>query len=266
LLQSVRPLAFRKDPFVARLGIRLNYANVIATIAIFIALGGSSYAAVKITGKQVKDSSLTGADIRNGSLRAVDLRRSDFQGGAQGNPGAKGDTGPRGDPGAKGETGTVDTSNFYPKSESDALFLNKTEKAADADRLDGRDSTEFVLGPGRIRSTAGAVNPVARLETDGGPALSVACFGVPPGSTSGLRLNNFGDGPMRYFDHVSGQSGEIGSNNWVDLATGTGQLRAEVQVSSGPNFGIVSTITAALDNQPGCTTDKWWAQAVTSFL
>ena len=34
---------------------RLTYSNVMATIAVFIALGGSSYAAVKITGKNVKD-------------------------------------------------------------------------------------------------------------------------------------------------------------------------------------------------------------------
>ena len=39
----------------------LSYANVMATVAVFIALGGSSYAALKITG----------ADVRNGSLRSV---------------------------------------------------------------------------------------------------------------------------------------------------------------------------------------------------
>jgi hypothetical protein len=35
---------------------RLTYANVIAPLALFIALGGTSWAAVKITGKNVKDS------------------------------------------------------------------------------------------------------------------------------------------------------------------------------------------------------------------
>ena len=39
---------------------RLSYANVMATIAVFVALGGSSYAAVKITGKDIKDESITG--------------------------------------------------------------------------------------------------------------------------------------------------------------------------------------------------------------
>ena len=32
---------------------RLTYANVMATLAVFIALGGSSYAALTITGRDV---------------------------------------------------------------------------------------------------------------------------------------------------------------------------------------------------------------------
>jgi hypothetical protein len=43
-------------------GRRPGHATVVAYLALFIALGGSSYAAIKITGKQVKDSSLTGRD------------------------------------------------------------------------------------------------------------------------------------------------------------------------------------------------------------
>lgn len=35
----------------------LSYANVMATVALFVALGGSSYAAVKITGDDVRDGS-----------------------------------------------------------------------------------------------------------------------------------------------------------------------------------------------------------------
>lgn len=53
---------------------RLTYSNVMASIALFVALGGSSYAAVKISGKDVRDNSLTGKDIRNGSLSGKDLK------------------------------------------------------------------------------------------------------------------------------------------------------------------------------------------------
>src|SRR5665811_1574496 len=41
---------------------RLTYANVTVTLALFIALGGSSYAALQITGKQVRNHSLTGRE------------------------------------------------------------------------------------------------------------------------------------------------------------------------------------------------------------
>jgi hypothetical protein len=85
---------------------RLTYANVMATVAVFIALGGSSYAAIKVTGRDVKDGSLTGADIRNRSLTAADVKdgsllaRSFKPGqlpkGDTGAQGPRGDTGPAG--------------------------------------------------------------------------------------------------------------------------------------------------------------------------
>ena len=44
---------------VNRLRGKLTYANVMSTVAVFVALGGSSYAALTITGRDVKNSSLT---------------------------------------------------------------------------------------------------------------------------------------------------------------------------------------------------------------
>jgi hypothetical protein len=53
---------------------RLTYANMMATIAVFIALGGSSYAALTITGRDVRNNSLTGRDVRNNSLTGRDVK------------------------------------------------------------------------------------------------------------------------------------------------------------------------------------------------
>jgi hypothetical protein len=68
-----------------------------ATIAVFIALGGTSYAAIKVTGKNVKDATLTGkdvanssltsADVKNGSLLAKDFKSGQLSGGGPGAPG-----------------------------------------------------------------------------------------------------------------------------------------------------------------------------------
>jgi len=87
---------------LSRLHTKLSYANVMATVAVFIALGGSSYAAIKITGKNVKDSSLTTSDIKNGSLLRQDFRAGQL---LAGGPGAKGDTGATGASGATGDAG-----------------------------------------------------------------------------------------------------------------------------------------------------------------
>lgn len=46
---------------------------VVSLIALFVALGGTSYAALSITSKQVKDNSLTGADIKGNSIASGDI-------------------------------------------------------------------------------------------------------------------------------------------------------------------------------------------------
>jgi hypothetical protein len=67
----------------------LTYANILATPALFSALGGGAYAAAKITGQDVVDGSLSGVDVRNGSLTGSDVRAAGAQGavGPQGAPG-----------------------------------------------------------------------------------------------------------------------------------------------------------------------------------
>ena len=47
---------------------RPSPSMAVAMLALLVALGGTSYAAVQITGKNVKNSSLTGADVKNSSL------------------------------------------------------------------------------------------------------------------------------------------------------------------------------------------------------
>jgi hypothetical protein len=83
-----------------------------ATTAVFLALGGSSYAAVHVTGKDVANASLTGKDVKDGTITGADVKNGsrtarDFKAGAlpsgpkgdPGEPGQKGDKGDKGDPG-----------------------------------------------------------------------------------------------------------------------------------------------------------------------
>jgi collagen triple helix repeat protein len=103
-------------------------ATGIALLALFVALGGTGYAAVKL-GKntvgtaQLKNNAVTGAKVKNGSLAAADFGGT-LPSGAQG---PKGDTGPKGDAGAKGDPGNNGTNG--------------------SNGTDGTDGTDGVRGP-----------------------------------------------------------------------------------------------------------------------
>ena len=60
----------------AWLGRHLSYANVMATIAVFVALGGTSYAALKITGADVRNGSLSNRDLKKNTLDGSRIRES----------------------------------------------------------------------------------------------------------------------------------------------------------------------------------------------
>ena len=98
-----------------RLRRRATFANTVSVVALFVALGGTGYAAVQVTGDDVRNGSLTGADIRDGSLRAADLApgvaaagiKTADQRGARGLRGPKGLRGFRGRPGPAGPTGAT---------------------------------------------------------------------------------------------------------------------------------------------------------------
>jgi hypothetical protein len=87
---------------------RLTYANVVSTLALFLALGGASYAAVQLSRNnvrsvhiapaQVKKSDLApnavnSAKVRDGKLRAQDFRPGELPAGPQGTQGPQGPAG-----------------------------------------------------------------------------------------------------------------------------------------------------------------------------
>jgi hypothetical protein len=88
---------------------RLTYANVMSSLAVFLVLGGVSWAAAKLPAnsvgaKQIKANAVSSPKVADGSLTAADLVPGAVTG-APGAPGAKGDTGPTGARGEKGDQG-----------------------------------------------------------------------------------------------------------------------------------------------------------------
>jgi hypothetical protein len=116
--------------------LRTHAPLVVASMALFFAIGGPSLAADAVdsasklvTGKKVKNSSLTGKDIKNSSLTTSDVKNrsllaADFKSG-QLPAGAKGETGsqgPQGEQGAKGVQGERGEPGPFP----DPLTSGKT--------------------------------------------------------------------------------------------------------------------------------------------
>ncbi len=80
---------------------RLRYADVMASLAMFVALGGTSYAVARLP-----KESVSSRELRDGSIRAVDLSKGAVPAGPRGPRGAEGS---RGETGAKGDSGVGPT-------------------------------------------------------------------------------------------------------------------------------------------------------------
>jgi hypothetical protein len=92
---------------------RITYANVISTLALCLAMGGVSYAALKLPAnsvgsKQLKNNSVTSPKVKNRSLLAKDFKTGQLPSGAKGDKGDKGDQGTQGAAGSAKAFGFVD--------------------------------------------------------------------------------------------------------------------------------------------------------------
>jgi hypothetical protein len=75
--QASATLGLSKGDVVrSKLRQHLTYANIMATIAVFIALGGSSYAALTISGKNIEKRSIPGKKLKRNSLTGKEIRES----------------------------------------------------------------------------------------------------------------------------------------------------------------------------------------------
>ncbi len=88
---------------IHRMRARLSYANVMATIAVFIALGGTGYAAAtlprnSVGAEQIRTGAVRSSEIKDHSIRTGDMAQS-------ARDALRGKTGPQGPAGAAGATG-----------------------------------------------------------------------------------------------------------------------------------------------------------------
>lgn len=129
-------------------------ATVISLVALFVALGGTTYAAATIGSAQIKNNSIRGKDIRksavttsdikNNAVRSADVRNGSLQAGdfASGQlpAGATGPVGPKGDKGDKGDTGAPGATNVITRSKPDTIPAN-TAKIVNVACAEGERAT-----------------------------------------------------------------------------------------------------------------------------
>jgi type VI protein secretion system component Hcp len=211
-----------------RIRSKLSYANVVATLCLFIALGGTSYAAVKITGADIKPESVTGANIKDGSLLAKDFKKGQLPGGKPGAPGAPGQagaqggqgaagaqgaTGATGAPGAQGEPGEADappggpatTERLTIAASPAPIVVNVLSSSLDGAFEEGAVKPAF--GGLDVTATPGADAPQLLAAVASGKHLASAKLEVfAPGASSPTATLELGDTTVASFA-VSG-SGE----------------------------------------------------------
>jgi hypothetical protein len=150
---------------------RLTYANVVATLALFVALGGTSYAALQITGRDVRDGTLRGRDIRAGSLKSKQVKNGsllarDFKAGQlpAGAPGPAGPAGPAGAAGAAGsdaanvmlahvDTATVINAGSSYSGIAAAIGMSTADPVTDVVSLEMANSANATVTPVAVRAS-----------------------------------------------------------------------------------------------------------------
>ncbi|MEA2367005.1 MAG: hypothetical protein QOE69_3224 [Thermoleophilaceae bacterium] len=205
---------------LTRLRQRLTYANVMATIAVFIALGGSGYAAVSlqrnsVKGKHIAKNAVTSSKVKNRSLKRIDFARGQLP---------KGDQGPKGDRGAPG-----------PGEEAAISFSAPDGSPATV-------KTQIFSGDGLIleASCGNASNSnltlwVSSTVNDGILTFTRVNTGAPAG-TSGSRDNDLDPAAPYAFAGVPENTGAGGTLSWKspDGAQLSGTWQGNGATATGP--------------------------------
>lgn len=150
---------------------RLTYSNVVASLALFVALGGTSYAITKLP-----RNSVGSAQVRDGSLAVRDLAP------AARSPGPVGPRGARGAEGPQGERGPSDVW-FAPPTP------NRVLPAAAGQRLEVRRINALPAGAWVLRFRANAY-----LQPPVPQVLHASCFMRVNGDEQGVGATVVGTG------------------------------------------------------------------------
>jgi Collagen triple helix repeat (20 copies) len=173
-------------PMLGNLRRRLSYANLMATIAVFVALGGSSYAAVQLSKGSIgtthlKNGAVSSKKVKNHSLLVRDFRPSQrallrgpqgLQGphGQQGPQGPQGQEGPQGQQGARGQQGDQGPQGIPGSAR--AYGEVRINGAGDFELAPGSTKGVVALGQGGGGNSAACIQLDSSIDADN--AITIA--------------------------------------------------------------------------------------------
>ena len=194
--------------------------NSVAYLALFVALGGTSYAAVKLPAnsvgnRQLARGAVSSTKVKDGSLLTRDFRRGQLRARVQGPTGARGPAGLRGPTGSQGATGPSDTWAHSMTS--------------------GAASTSFTLGPGSYEYHLGAY-----FTNNGGSPVAAGCYeGLSAGGAAPVRFEtNYSKTSVP----GSGGYGSVAKAGVLEI-TDTKQLNFACDESVNLDVGAFVTVT-----------------------
>jgi hypothetical protein len=161
---------------------RPSHATIVAYLALFVALGGSAYAAATIGSAQVIDNSLQSRDLRdNAAVRSQDvvndnvtgggLRSSDIRNNSLTSADVASLTGADvSDNSLTGKQINEETLGKVPDAQHAAVagFAADADAASNADALDGRDSSDFFRSQLYTKTEGNPGQPGTDEGTDNG--------------------------------------------------------------------------------------------------
>jgi hypothetical protein len=201
---------------------RPSHATVVAYLALFTALGGSSYAAVTlkkngVKSKHIAPNSITSPKVKDRSLFARDFAPGQLPAGPQGTPGSQGAPGPQGASGPQGGQGLQGEQGRPGEPGSDAA-------SAFTGRINGASGTALQRGAVSGTSTAA---PATTDVNHGSPSTEMRArdfhFEVTtaPGAGKKWEFSLNIDGNTNFVCEIADTDKDCSASEAVDRGPGT---------------------------------------------
>jgi hypothetical protein len=232
---------------------RPSPAMVVAMVALFVALSGGAYAAIKLPkasvgARELRDNSVTSVKVKDHSLLVRDFKAGQLPAGAQGpggQPGPNGAQGPKGATGAQGPTGATGATGatgpagvgldmlFGNASDGDVTISSPTTLTRDMYYRNLTVAAGQTLDAGSYRifvSGTLTLGDGARVDNDGNPA-HLGGLGEPqPGAP--IEAGTLGG---------SGQGGAVNANGESVFNSLGGNGGNSAGIANAPANGVGGT-------------------------